>query len=643
MEALTGKRIRPLARLSQDWAGTEPDPSRRSMAPGDGMESLTQVLESIRKYKRFITRVIGAGVLLITAASLSMSPSYMASVQLLVDPRTPGPADSSGPGNAAPATTTEDSIIDTHVTMLQSDSYLRRLVPTLRSFDEEQRSLDVSPPTLLRRVGTKVHAAWTNAKARIFGAKLRPTDGAIIAGLRARLKVAQERRSRIISIIVTADDPKRAAETANTIARSYVDELARQKQAADTQALNAVTMQSSAIQRELSNAKEELGVSRTDSTAQSKRAALESRVTTLAQQYEMLLRRRQDLTSKAVGIQPEVVLLGSATPPDQPSSLNPLFIIPPATIALALFACLLAVILNRFDRTLGTEVEAMQALHIPCAGSTPSISLEPSQQPQHLLTRPAVSYTRAIRSILVSIFGCDPLVAQSQRLVLITSSVRGEGKTTLAWSLGLYAAQLGQRTLLLDFCHALDRRVPDGHDLFSILAQDRAPTAAVEAIQRLGIDYLPAGLCEGGALRVLTHPKLPALLEQLTGAYDLVIVDSPSMQEAPEGALLAQWADHVLIAIRSGTTDREIAQVTLARLARAERLNGDTKLWSVLTCGHPSPGDAPGVNALARLTLFLRVKSAVGQWVRPGRKSPLPTPHDPIRDRASEYQRSRRA
>jgi succinoglycan biosynthesis transport protein ExoP len=643
MEALTGKRIRPLTRLSQDWAGTESDSSRRSAAPGDGMQSLTQVVESIRKYKRFIIRVIGAGVLLITAASLSMSPSYMASVQLLVDPRTPGPADSSGGGNAASAPPSEDAVIDTHVTMLQSDSYLRRLVPALRAIDEEEHSLDVSPPTLLHHVRTKVHTAWTNAKAGIFGPKPRQTDGAILAWLRNRLKVAQERRSRIISITFTAADPKRAADTANTVARSYVDELARQKQAVETQALNAITMQSSAIQRELSNAKEELQVSGTDPTAQSKRAALEWRVTTLAQQYEMLLRRRQDLSSKTVGVQPEVVMLGSATPPDQPSSLNALFIIPPAAITLALLACLLAVILDRFDRTLRTESEAMQALHIPCAGSTPLISLEPSQQPQHLLTRPAVSYTKAVRSVLVSIFGCDPLATQTQRLVLITSSVRGEGKTTLAWSLGLYAAQLGQRALLLDFSPTSDRRAPDGHDLFSILAQDRSPTARLEAIQRHGIDYLPAGLCEGGGLRVLTHPKLPALLEQLTSSYDLVIVDSPSMQEAPEGTLLAQWADHVLIAIRSGSTDRETAQVTVTRLARAERLNGDTKLWSVLTYAHPSPDDAPGMDAPAELTLLPRLKSAVDRWVRPGRKSPLPAPHDPVRDRASEYQRSRRA
>lgn len=643
MEALTGKRIRPLTRLSQDWAGSDSDSSRRYTAPGDGMQGLTQVLESIRKYKRFIIRVIGAGVLLITAASLSMSSSYMASVQLLVDPRTPGPADASGGGAAASAPPSEDTIIDTHVTMLQSDGYLRRLVPALRALDEEERSLDVSSPTLLRRVRTNVHAAWTNTKAHIFGAAHRPTDGAILAGLRARLKVAQERRSRIISIIVTAADPKRAADTANMIARSYVDELARQKQAVDTQALNAITMQSSAIQRELSNAKEELEVSRTDPTAQSKRPALEWRVTTLAQQYEMLLRRRQDLSSKTVGIQSEVVLLGSATPPDQPSSLNALFIIPPAAITLALFACLLAVILDRSDRTLRTEAEAMQALHIPCAGSTPSISLEPSQQPQHLLTRPAISYTRAVRSILVSIFGSDPLATQSERLVLITSSVPGEGKTTLAWSLSLYAAQLGQRVLLLDFCPTLDRRVPDGHDLFSIMAQDRAPTAGVETIQRHGIDYLLAGLCEGGALRVLTHPKLPALLEQLTNAYDLVIVDSPSIQEAPEGTLLAQWADHVLIAIRSGRTDREIAQVTLSRLARSERLNGDTKLWSVLTCGPASLDDAPGIDTPAKSTLLLWLKSAVGRWVGPGRKSPLSAPHDPIRNRTTEIQRSRRA
>lgn len=641
MEALASKRIRPLALLPQDWSGIEPDSPQRSATPSDGLESLTLVLDSVRKYKRFITWVIGVGVLLITVASLLMSPSYMASVQLLVDTRAPGPADTAGTAAAATATASDDSVIDTHVTVLQSESYLRRLLPTLRTFNEEKRNLNDTPPTLLRRLRIFVQTEWRNAKVRILGSELHPADATILAGLRARLKVAQERRSRIISITFTTSDPNRAAETVNTIARSYIDELARQKQAVETQALNAIATQSSAIERELSNAKEALEATRTDLANQPKRAALEWQVTTLAQQYEMLLRRRQDLSNKTVAVQPEVTLLGSAEPPEYPSSLNPLFIIPPAAIALALFACLLAVLLDRFDRTLRTESEAVRALHIPCAGSTPSISLEASQQPQNLLKLPPISYGKAIRCILVSIFGSQPATPQPQRLVLVTSSIRGEGKTTLAWSLGFYAAQLGQRILLLDFGKALDRRDPDRHDLLSMLTQDRELASSVEHIQKLGVDYLSAGLTDEGALRILTHPRLPALLDRLTDAYDLVIVDSPSMQEAPEGALLAQWADHVLIAIRSGRTDRETTQVTLARLTQAESVNGNTKFWSVLTCRDATPSDAPGkpmsLNPLRRLT------SAVGRLVRPGRKSALPTPHGPVRDRGSDYQKTRRA
>jgi succinoglycan biosynthesis transport protein ExoP len=125
MEALTGKRIRPLTILSQEWPKTEPNP------PDDAVKTLKQVLDSIRRYRPFILRMIVVGALLAGLGSLFMSPSYMATAQLAVHARSDAPGPAGNP--ATPGAGSDDSTIDTHVTVLLSEAYLRRLLPALRA------------------------------------------------------------------------------------------------------------------------------------------------------------------------------------------------------------------------------------------------------------------------------------------------------------------------------------------------------------------------------------------------------------------------------------------------------------------------------------------------------------------------------
>jgi succinoglycan biosynthesis transport protein ExoP len=603
MEALTGKRIRPLTILSQEWPTTEPNP------PDDAVKTLKQVLDSIRRYRPFILRMVVVGALLAVLGSLFMSPSYMATAQLAVNARSDAPGPASNP--AAPTAGSEDSTIDTHVTVLLSDAYLRRLLPMLGKLDGAGHEGATEPATWTARARTLFRTAWSKSKE--------PSDGSAIAALKSRLKVSQERRSRIISVIFTDADPKRAAEVANLVARSYVDELVRQKQAVEAQALDGIAVQSAAVQRDLSKAKEELDASRLGHTSPSQRAALEWQITTSAQQLETLLRRRQELTTKAVVTEPEVTLIADASPPDFPSSLNPLLLVPPITIAFALFACLLAVILHRFDRTLHTAAEAAEALRIPCAGLIPSIPHELNRQPRRILEQPPIAYTRAIRSTVVSLLASDPVASRSQRIVLVTSSIRGEGKSAVSWSFGFYAAKLGQRVLFLDFGQLSRRPGGDTIDLFRVLANDHPLADAIQHIQELGIDYLSAGLSDGNRLWLLANPKMSLLFEQLRDTYDLVVINAPPLQDAPEVRLLARWADHVLLAVRAGSTNRDLAQSMLHQFARTEDLNANTQFWSVLTRRYPSEPDPSDMEQSPTSTLMMHyrwLKAAVARWMR---------------------------
>ena len=188
-----------------------------------------------------------------------------------------------------------------------------------------------------------LRTALSKIKGFLSFRKDQPSDGAAVAALKGRLKVSQERRSRVISVIASDPNPQRAADVANLVARSYADELVRQKRAVELQALDAIAAQSANVQRELSTAKAEWDASHSGQISSSPAAAqaaaaLEWKITTLAQQYETLIRKRQDLTTKGVVAEPDVTVIADASPPDFPSSLNPFLLVPPITIIFALLA-----------------------------------------------------------------------------------------------------------------------------------------------------------------------------------------------------------------------------------------------------------------------------------------------------------------
>ncbi|MBR0695038.1 hypothetical protein [Bradyrhizobium lablabi] len=612
MEALKGKRIRPVTILSPARPKMEADP------PDDTVETFRQVLDSIRRYRHFILRMIVAGALLAAIGSLLMSPSYMATAQLVVNARGAGGAEPATPATPiAPGGGSDESTIDTHVTVMLSDAYLRRLLPALRALDDaaHQRAVDSSPwPARV------VRTAWSGAKELLSIGKSAPTDGMAVAALKARLKISQERRSRVISVIFTDPNPKRAAEVANLVARSYVDELIRQKQAVDIQALDAIASQSAAVQHDLAKVKAELDASRSGQISPSQREALAWQMTTLSQQYETLLRRRQDQTTKGVVTEPEVTVIADASPPDFPSSLNPLLLVPPITIVFGLFACLIAVIRHHFDRTLHTEAEAAKALGVPCVGLIPSIPSELSSPPRRLVEQSAIPYTRAVRSTVVSLLASDhPVTLRPHHTVLVTSSIRGEGNSAVAWSFGFCAAKLGQRVLFLDFGQLPRRAGGDSSDLLKALTQDEPLANTVQHIQELGIDYVSAGLSEGNRLLLFANPRVSSLFEQLRDTYDVVVINAPSLQDAPEVRLLASWADHVLLAVRAGSTDRDLAQSALNQFARTSDFEANTRFWCVLTRGSQSELESGDMEQYPASSLIMRyrwLKATVARWMK---------------------------
>jgi Mrp family chromosome partitioning ATPase len=304
---------------------------------------------------------------------------------------------------------------------------------------------------------------------------------------------------------------------------------------------------------------------------------LQREATAFTQLYESLLQRQKEITEDT-DIQPDVRVLSFAPIPDRPSSPNPILFILPAMVVASIGGGLLAVLLERLDETLRTERDVTDALGIPCIGAIPRLTGSRKVRPHQLLPQNA-RYTEAIRSVVATALQLtNP--QRSPKVFLVTSSVPGEGKTTLATSFAVYAAMLKRRVLLVDlaFRHPSIASELGGSADGSIppVLQGQSPAELIRAAPDLGIDYLPLS-CDSVDPAMLASERVPELLRQLKESYDCVVIDSAPLLSATEARLLASTADQVLFAVKWGTTRREVAQNALRLLRRSAFRENDLR------------------------------------------------------------------
>jgi polysaccharide biosynthesis transport protein len=349
---------------------------------------------------------------------------------------------------------------------------------------------------------------------------------------------------------------------------------------------------------------------------------LQREATAFAQLYDGLVQRKKAILEEG-NVQPDVRVLSSAPIPTRPSSFNPLLFIPPAMVLALIGAGLLAVLLEQLDGALRTERDVTDAVGISTIGVIPKLTRRRKLRPHLLIPRAIRSVVAAARQLAnhvthavgISSIGIIPQPARRRKLCphklipqdaryteairsvvaaalqlanpqkspktfLVTSSVPGEGKTTLAISFAVYAARIQRRVLLIDlsFRHPsiaseLGGEIPAGGGILDVL-KGRPLAELIRAAPGLGFDYLPLSRDSADPVATLASEQVPKLLRQLKESYDCVVIDSGPVLSATEARLLASMVDKVLFAIKWGSTRREVAQNALG-LMRRSAFGGD--------------------------------------------------------------------
>lgn len=144
---------------------------------------------------------------------------------------------------------------------------------------------------------------------------------------------------------------------------------------------------------------------------------------------------------------------------------------------------------------------------------------------------------------------------QNMQVLMVSSAMQGEGKTSLASQLATSMATAGLRTLVLD----CDLRNPSMHKLFDsplspgcaeVLLQEVDVSDAVQPTSVPNLWLIPAGQCSNRVISALAqgHP-LETLFNRLRGQFDFIVVDSCPILPVADALLVGQHVDGVVISV----------------------------------------------------------------------------------------------
>jgi len=143
---------------------------------------------------------------------------------------------------------------------------------------------------------------------------------------------------------------------------------------------------------------------------------------------------------------------------------------------------------------------------------------------------------------------------EKTRVILVTSAVGGEGKTTLATQLAMSLARNGRRTVLVDF----DLRRPSFDEIFGLPLGPglcevlRGENDLGDTVQPTGTENLSvatAGYWDRGVLSSLANAAAGPLLDELRADYDFVIVDASPILPVADTRYIAQQVDAVILSV----------------------------------------------------------------------------------------------
>jgi succinoglycan biosynthesis transport protein ExoP len=300
--------------------------------------------------------------------------------------------------------------------------------------------------------------------------------------------------------------------------------------------------------------------------------------------FESFLSRTKITQEQSTFQERDARIISPATKPSVPS-----FPRKPLVLSLALVVGLLigmggAVALDMLNAGFNTPRQVEEKLGVPVLASVPLLregarrligkAIDPAA---YTVEKPLSRYAETIRAVRMGVQMSD--VDHPAKVVMVTSTIPQEGKSTLSLSLAFSAVKAGQRVVLID----CDLRHPSISRYFRLEKKRGLVdflTGATGIEQALatsnGLTIISAGSKSQNPPDLLDSARMADLVEKLRKAYDYVVIDTPPVGPVIDARVAMQLVDKVVFVVRWQSTTREIVAQTL------ETLDADRKLAGIV-------------------------------------------------------------
>ncbi len=236
---------------------------------------------------------------------------------------------------------------------------------------------------------------------------------------------------------------------------------------------------------------------------------------------------------------------------------------------------LTVILLEMQDRTLKTIPEIKQRFGYQVLGIVPLDLLQDNQGGILVQREPDSFASEIYRMIQTNLKFLA--VKRQPKVILITSSVPGEGKSTVAANLAAAMAQLGRKVLLIDG----DLRKASQHHLWQIdnkagvkdIVAHKTPLAQVVTQPMKQLDVLTSGTITPNPLAFLDSSEMSELVSAARKEYELIVIDAPPLAITADVLTLSKLADGIVFVSRPGIVENESAELAKETLANANLTN----------------------------------------------------------------------
>ncbi len=277
--------------------------------------------------------------------------------------------------------------------------------------------------------------------------------------------------------------------------------------------------------------------------------------------YEDMLARSKEVDISSTAGMNNLRVIDPAHPPQGPSSPNI-----PRTIALGgvlglMLGVGLVLFLDYADQTVRTPEDVERYLSL----DTLAVIQQFKDEASHAIRETYQSLRTAVM-LANKEDGCQ--------VIMVTSAVPGEGKTTVCYNLARALAASGDRVLLVD----ADLRKPRIHrvvksknvrGLTSIVLGERDLKDVIRSVADIPkMDIVTSGPLPPNPPELFSKPSFRRMLERAREEYSWVLLDTPPIASVTDAVICSHAADMVVMIVEYGATKRKIVQEAMRQLAR---------------------------------------------------------------------------